>query len=176
MSSSGSQAPCFTFGALSSSASLPGASVAPGVCEPQPCCPVLGGGGTARPSQGLASDSHRGGLEPWSCPLPGRRPAPLKPLTLAKLLLSSQCSGLSWSLSLALSICPSAGGRRDMLPCPSHASRPAPSSSLLQPGPQSRFFLSLRPDSGLRLGLASLWGCTWLPSLPTLVSQERWGA
>lgn len=54
---------------------------------------------------------------------------PAEPRTLADLLLSSQCWGFV-ALIPALAIGPSAGGRREVLSCPPHASRSAcPSSS-----------------------------------------------
>lgn len=161
MSFRGSWAPCFTHGALSASASLPRASVAQG-CESQPCCPVLGGGRTARSSPGLAQHSHGGGLEPRSCPLPGRRPAPLKPQTLAKLLLSSQCSGLPRSPVRWLSICPSAGGRREVLPCASHALHSAGPSPPHRPGTQSPFCLPCSPPPTPR---ALIWALSLCPAL-----------
>lgn len=112
-----------------------------------------------RPRPSLAWDSHRDGLEPCSCPLRGRRPVPLQPQILAKLLLSSQCWTLLWSLSLALclSLCKRKEGS---VARPSHASHSArqspnlPSPTLAppplphpNPGAQSHFCLSLGPDS-----------------------------
>lgn len=87
--------------------------------ESQPRCLGLGGSRTARSSPDQAQDGRGNGLKPRSCPLPGRRPAPLKSQALAKLLLYSQCWDRHGPPPLVL-LCPSEGEEcypAHLMPC-----------------------------------------------------------
>lgn len=95
MSSSGSQAPRFTQGALSSSVSLPRAPAALGACIPA-LQPSVGGGGTARPKLGPGQSQRWA----WRLPSAEKEASSRKTPDVGHLLLLLSVEGLSGALSV----------------------------------------------------------------------------